>query len=107
MQYNDIMAMTTPYFSYVLTTNEPMFYYNFPPSSATSQQHICIFPEKYIEYLSITTSSYLHKTEDVFLTFTDITILPIDDKNNISLKDQQILRNKIEAFRIAYPELFI
>ena len=84
-----------------------MFYYNFPPSSATRQQHICIFPEKYIEYLNITTNSSLHKqTEDIFLTFTNITILT-DDKNNISLEGQQILRNKIETFRIDYPELFI
>ena len=108
MQYNDIMTMTAPYFSYALTANEPIFYYNFVPSSATCQKHICIFAKKDKKFLDITTNSFLQTRngEDMFLVFTNITITA-DDKDNISLKDQQILRNKVEEFRVDYPELFI
>ena len=108
MQYNDIMAMTAPYFSYALTANEPIFYYNFVPSSATCQKHICIFAKKDKKFLDITTNSFLQTRngEDIFLVFTNI-IIPTDDKNNISLEDQQKLLDKVQEFRITHPELFI
>lgn len=110
MRYDDIMAATAPYFTYMIRNDSIRFYYNFVSTSADVQTYICIFPEAKLGTLDTMDNFYL-KTEpadDIFLEFTDFTI-PIDitHKNKISHEDQQKLLDKIQEFRITYPELFI
>ncbi len=110
MRYDDIMAATTPYFTYVIRGEGTRFYYNFVSTSADVQTYICILPEAKLGTLNTMDNFYL-KTEpadDIFLEFTDL-VIPIDIKykNKVSHEDQQKLLDKVQEFRITYPELFI
>lgn len=110
MRYDDIMAATAPYFTYMFTNNGTRFYYNFIPTSADVQTYICIFPNEELNTFDTMDNFYLstRPTGDIFLEFTDFTI-PIDikHKNKVSQEDQQKLLDKVQEFRITHPELFI
>ena len=110
MRYDDIMATTTSYFSYMFRGDGVRFYYNFIPTSADVQTYICVLLNSTVGTLSSMENYYL-KTEpadDIFLEFTDLAIsIDIKFKNKISHEDQQKLLDKVQEFRITHPELFI
>ena len=110
MRYDDIMAATAPYFTYMFTDNGARFYYNFIPASADVQTYICIFPKEELNTFNAVDNFYLstRPTDDIFLKFTDLVIsIDIKHKNKVSHKDQQKLLDKVQEFRITHPELFI
>ena len=110
MRYDDIMAATTPYFTYMFRGDGIIFYYNFIPASVDIQTYICILLDSTLGTLSCMDNRFLKTSpaDDVFLEFTDIVIL-YDVKNTykISCEDQQKLLDKVQEFHITYPELFI
>lgn len=110
MQYNDIMAMTAPYFSYMFNKENVCFYYNFIPVSVNLQTYICILPDSTLGTLIRIDNSCLttSPSNDIFLEFTDLIITSSDkSKTDINYEDQQKLLDKVQEFRITHPELFI
>lgn len=110
MRYDDIMTAATPYFTYMFTNCSTRLYYNFIPTSADVQTYICIFSNEELNTFDVINNFYLstRPTNDIFLEDTDLIVsIDIKHKNKVSQEDQQKLLDKIQEFRITYPELFI